>query len=65
MDKIEAEDMSIDIGRKSVRSFELFQSGRRIKTEFLPKHAKRSGGTQAMYDLIMGPHGADLFRTMP
>ncbi|SDW15346.1 hypothetical protein SAMN05444358_10166 [Ruegeria halocynthiae] len=50
-DKNQLEDMSVDIGRKPLTRADFFQSGRRMRTDFLPTIAKRSGaGTQPIED---------------
>lgn len=50
-DKNTLEDMSVDIGRKPLVRADYYQSGRRVKTGFLPTRAKRSGaGTQPIED---------------
>ena len=50
-DKNKLEDMSVDIGRKPLRRSNYYQSGRRVRTDFLPTKAKRSGaGKQPIED---------------
>lgn len=49
-DKNALEDMSVDIGRKPLRRPDFYQSGRRVRTEFLPTKAQRSGGQQPVED---------------
>ncbi len=49
--KNQLEDMSVDIGRKPLSRPDFYQSGRRLKTDFLPTKAKRSGaGKQPIED---------------
>ena len=50
-DKNQLEDMSVDIGRRPLMRTDYYQSGRRVKSDFLPTKAKRSGaGNQPIED---------------